>query len=184
METSATDNTKYWYALQVTTGYEKHAYNSLMERVENNQMQDKFGQILIPTEKRFEFKRGVKKEIEEKIFPGYLFVEMEMDSICWHLVMKTRWINSFIGGTAESPRHLSVEEITSIQSRIGDNASAPTIRSRFVIGEQVHIKDGPFDDFNGTVESVNNERERLTVAVMVFGRSTPVELDFSQVEKE
>ncbi len=178
------ENTKCWYALQVTTGYEKHAHVCLMERVESNDMEDNFGEILIPTEKRFEFKRGVKKEIEEKIFPGYLFVQMEMDSACWHLVVKTRWIKGFIGGTAESPRPLSEEEITSIQNRIGDNAHAPTLRSKFIVGEQVHIKDGPFDDFNGTVESVNNERERLTVAVMVFGRSTPVELDFSQVEKE
>lgn len=180
---------KNWYALQVTTGYENKAYEFLKERIESSSLQNKFGQVLIPTEKRLEFRRGVKKEIEEKMFPGYLFVEImtepnkPMDADCWHLVRKTRWINGFIGGAPDAPRPLSEPEVEAILKQIGDKDS-PTLRSRFVVGGQVHIKDGPFDDFSGTVQSVNNERERLTVAVMVFGRSTPVELDFSQVEKE
>ena len=174
---------KNWYALHVTTGFERHARDDLLERISNNGMADRFGEILLPTEKRLEVRRGKNKELTEKVFPGYLFIQMDMAPECWHLVRRARWVNGFIGGSPDAPRALSEEEISSIRNRSGEGEGAPTFRSRFVVGEQVRIKEGPFSDFNGTVESVNNARERLTVSVMVFGRSTPVELDFEQAEK-
>lgn len=183
MNMEAEHSTKAWYALQVTTGFEKHARSGLQERIAQQGMEECFGEILLPMEKRLEIRRGQKKELEEKMFPGYLFVEMKMGPEVWHLVRNTRWINGFIGGSQESPRPLSTEEINGIRERIGSGLERPTLRARFITGEQVRIKEGPFGDFNGTVESVNLERERLVVSVMVFGRSTPVELDFDQAEK-
>lgn len=174
---------KSWYALHVTTGFEQKALESLLERIERNGMQEFFGDILLPMERRLEIKQGKKKETENKMFPGYLFLEMVWEAQCWHLVRNTRWINGFIGGSADAPRPLSDEEITGIRERIESGANKPLLRARFDVGEQVRIKEGPFGGFNGLVETINNGRERLTVSVMVFGRSTPVELDFGQVEK-
>ena len=174
---------KNWFALYVTTGLEKKARDFLLERIQEADMGDKFGEILLPMEKRLEIKRGEKRESEGKMFPGYLFVEMMMDPECWHLVRNTKWVKGFIGGSRDKPRPLSENEINSIRQRIDEGMNKPTLRRRFITNEQVRIKDGPFADFNGVVEDVQNERERLTVSVMVFGRSTPVELDFEQVEK-
>lgn len=174
---------KGWYALHVTAGFEQHACDGLRERIERFGMEDSFGEILLPMEKRLEVRRGQKKELEEKMFPGYLFVEMQMSPDTWHLVRNTRWVSGFIGGSPEHPRALSADEIGSIRSRIDAGHDKPVMRAKFVVGEQVRIKEGPFGDFNGTVESVNLERERLVVSVMVFGRATPVELDFDQAEK-
>lgn len=172
---------KSWYALHVTSGFEHKARDQLLERIERNNMSGLFGEILLPIEKRLEIRRGQKKELEEKIFPGYLFVEMKMQPDAWHLVRRTRWINGFIGGSPDDPRALSEEEIGGIRARI-DGSGRP-MHAKFMVGEHVRIKEGPFADFNGSVDSVNSERERLVVSVMVFGRATPVELDFDQVEK-
>ena len=176
-------NAKEWYALHVTAGFEKHARSGLRERIAQNGMEDAFGEILLPMEKRMEIRRGQKKELDEKMFPGYLFVEMRLDATTWHLVRNTRFINGFIGGSQEHPRPLTAEEIGGIRARLAIGKERPTMRARFITGEQVRIKEGPFADFNGTVESVNLDRERMVVSVMVFGRSTPVELDFDQAEK-
>lgn len=176
-------NDKNWYALHVRTGFEQNARDMLLERIEQHSMNDHFGEVLLPTEKRVEIKRGKKIEAEGRMFPSYLFVEMEMKPECWHLVRNTKWINGFIGGSYESPRPLREEEITSIRERIETGINRPAFRAKFIAGEQVHIKNGPFDGFTGVVENVNSERERLRISVMVFGRSTPVELDFDQVEK-
>jgi transcriptional antiterminator NusG len=175
---------KGWYALHVTTGFEKKALEFLRESIERFGKEGQFGEILLPMEKRLEMRRGEKRETEGKMFPGYLFIEMKMESECWHLVRNTKFVNGFIGGSYDSPRPLSDEEMGSIRQRIEAGLQKPvSMQRRFITGEQVRIKDGPFVDFNGTVETVNAERERLNVSVMVFGRSTPVELDFDQVEK-
>ena len=175
--------TRNWYALYVTTGFEKHARDALQERIARQNVGHKFGEILLPMEKRVEIKKGVKKETEERMFPGYLFIEMTMDPECWHLVKGTRRVNGFIGGSPDNPQPLSEEEITSIRARIEMGAEAQAMKARFAVGEQIRIKEGPFSDFTGVVETVHEERERLTVSVMVFGRSTPVELDFDHVDK-
>lgn len=177
--------TKNWYALYVSTGFEKNARDGLRERIDRFELQNSFGEILLPISKTREIRKGEEREAEEKMFPGYLFVEMEMNPASWHLVRKTRFINGFIGGhnndSSEFPHPLSDSEIKSIRERV-ENV-VPITKSRFTQGEQVRIKDGPFAEFDGTIELVNNERERLTISVAVFGRSTPVELDFDQVEK-
>lgn len=183
VEDKVEQTSKAWYALHVTAGFERHACEGLRERIARLGMEGVFGEILLPMEKRLEIRRGQKKELEDKMFPGYLFVEMQMSPETWHLVRNTRWINGFIGGSQENPRPLSPDEINGIRDRIDSGAEKPTLRAKFITGEQVRIKEGPFSDFNGTVESVNVERERLLVSVMVFGRSTPVELDFEQAEK-
>lgn len=176
---------KGWYALHVKVGFERHAREQLRERIDRYGMCDSFGEILLPMEKSVEIKKGKKQESEEKMFPGYLFIEMAMEPECFHLVKSTPKINGFIGGSSggDLPRSLSAQEMAVIRNRIEIGASKPVMRSKFSVGEQVRIKDGPFSDFNGLVENVNSERERLSVSVMVFGRSTPVELDFVQVEK-
>lgn len=173
---------KNWYALQVVAGFEKNARDNLTERIQRYSMGENFGEILLPLEKRLELRRGEKKELEEKMFPGYLFIEMAMKPECWHLVCNTRWVRGFIGGEPEHPRPLTDSEIGGIRDRISSGTNV-ALRSKFTVGEQVRIKEGPFADFTGMVETISGERERLTVSVMVFGRSTPVELDFSQVEK-
>lgn len=172
---------KKWYALYVSTGFERHARDGLLERIERYELSESFGEVLLPIGKTREIKKGVEKETEEKMFPGYLFVQMEMTPETWHLVRRTRFINGFIGGASNEPHPLSQSEIASIRDRV-DNVVAVT-KSRFSVGEKVLIKEGPFADFSGTIEAVNDERERLTIAVAVFGRETPVELDFDQVEK-
>ena len=175
---------KGWYALHVKTGSERQAREQLQERIDRYDMQARFGEILLPMEKSLEIKKGKKHPMEEKMFPGYLFVEMAMQPECWHLVKSTPKINGFIGGSSGAPpRSLSEQEMAVIRNRIEVGANKPVVRSKFSVGEQVRIKEGPFSDFNGMVENVNDDRERLAVSVMVFGRSTPVELDFSQVEK-
>lgn len=179
--TAESESTKNWYALYVSTGFEKNARDGLRERIDRLELQNLFGEILLPVSKTREIRRGQEREAEEKMFPGYLFVEMQMTPEAWHLVRKTRFINGFIGGSNNAPHPLSPSEMASIRERV-DNI-VPITKSRFVQGEQVRIKEGPFSDFDGTIELVNSERERLTISVAVFGRSTPVELDFDQVEK-
>ena len=183
VEAALQETAKEWYALRVAVGFEKHALENLQERIDRYGMRISFGEILLPMERRLEIRRKQKQEVEEKMFPGYLFIEMQMSAETWHLVRNTRWISGFIGGSPEHPRPLSAEEISGIRERIGAGVDRSTLRAKFITGEHVRIKEGPFGDFNGIVESVNGERERLVVSVMVFGRSTPVELDFDQAEK-
>ena len=174
---------KRWYVVQAFSGYEKHVMRSLQEKVELAGMEGKFGQILVPTEEVVEIRDGKKRKSERKFYPGYVMVEMEMDDETWHLVKSVSRVLGFIGGTADKPRPLSQGEADEILNRVRVDADKHRPKTLFEPGEMVRVIDGPFADFNGTVEEVNYDKSRLQVAVVIFGRSTPVELEFSQVAK-
>ena len=174
---------KRWYVVQAFSGYEKHVMRSLQEKVELAGMEGKFGQILVPTEEVVEIRDGKKRKSERKFYPGYVMVEMEMDDETWHLVKNVSRVLGFSGGTADKPRPLSQAEADEILNRVSVDADKPRPKTLFEPGEMVRVIDGPFADFNGTVEEVNYDKSRLQVAVVIFGRSTPVELEFSQVAK-
>jgi transcriptional antiterminator NusG len=172
-----------WYVVQAYSGYEKKVRNLLEERVKLHGLEDKFGQILVPTEEVVEMRAGQKRKSERKFFPGYVLVEMDMGDDSWHLVRETPRVLGFIGGTKDQPAPISQKEADSILNRLNESTDKPKPRTLFEAGEAVRVTDGPFLDFNAVVEQVNYEKSRLHVSVMIFGRSTPVELDFSQVEK-
>ena len=179
---------KLWYVAKAAVGFEKAARQFLRERIKQEHMEEHFGEIMMPVERIINV--GTKKATEKKLFPGYLFVQIRtdsegrMDDRCWHLVRRTRKISGFISGTSDAPIPLSEKEVKNIQRQMDELGNKePSLRARFATGDTVRVKEGPFVDFTGTVESVNTERNRLTVMVMVLGRSTPVELDFSQVDK-
>ena len=174
---------KRWYVVHAYSGYEKHVMRALTERVKLAGMEEKFGEILVPTEEVVEMKNGVKRKSERKFFPGYVLVHMDMDDESWHLVKECPKVMGFIGGKADKPAPISDKEADNILNRIRTNIDAPRPKTLFEPGEVVRVADGPFADFNGVVEEVNYEKSRLRVAVMIFGRSTPVELEFNQVEK-
>lgn len=175
--------TKRWYVVHAYSGFEKSVQRALVERIVRAGMQDKFGQIMVPVEEVIEIKNGQKTVSERKFFPGYVLVEMEMDDESWHLVKSTAKVTGFIGGTAMHPTPISEKEVAKIMQQVQDGVEKPRPKVLFEVGEMVRIKDGPFADFNGNVESANYEKSRLHVSVTIFGRATPVELDFSQVEK-
>jgi transcriptional antiterminator NusG len=175
--------TKRWYVVHAYSGFEKSVQRALIERVVRANMQDKFGRILVPVEEVIEMKNGQKRVSERKFFPGYVLVEMEMDDDSWHLVKSTPKVTGFIGGTAMNPTPISENEVAKIMQQVQDGVEKPRPKVLFEVGEMVRIKEGPFTDFNGNVEGVNYEKSRLHVSVTIFGRSTPVELDFAQVEK-
>ncbi|MHA7817944.1 MAG: transcription termination/antitermination protein NusG [Pseudohaliea sp.] len=172
-----------WYVVHAYSGYEKKVAASLKERVELHGMQDRFGEVLVPTEEVVEMRGGQKRRSERKFFPGYVLVQMELDDDTWHLVKETPRVLGFIGGKADAPAPISEAEANAILNRIEEGTEAPKPKTLFEPGEMVRVIDGPFNDFNGVVEEVNYEKNRLNVAVLIFGRSTPVELEFSQVEK-
>lgn len=172
-----------WYVVQAYSGYEKKVRNLLEERVKLHGLEDKFGQILVPTEEVVEMRAGQKRKSERKFFPGYVLVEMDMGDDSWHLVRETPRVLGFIGGTSDRPAPISQKEADSILHRLEESGDKPKPRTLFEAGEAVRVIDGPFLDFNAVVEQVNYDKSRLQVSVMIFGRSTPVELDFSQVEK-
>jgi transcriptional antiterminator NusG len=172
-----------WYVVQAYSGYESKVRNLLEERVKLHGLEDKFGQILVPTEEVVEMKAGQKRKSERKFFPGYVLVEMDMDDDSWHLVRETPRVLGFIGGTSDRPAPISQKEADAILNRLEESTDKPKPRTLFEAGESVRVIDGPFADFNAVVEQVNYEKSRLQVSVMIFGRSTPVELDFGQVEK-
>jgi transcriptional antiterminator NusG len=174
---------KRWYVVHAYSGYEKRVMNALIEQVELQGMQDLFGEILVPTESVVEMRDGKKRKSERKFYPGYVLVEMEMNDESWHLVKGTPRVMGFIGGTAEKPAPLTSKEADSILQRVKDGVDKPTQKTIYEPGEVVRVIDGPFADFNGTVEKVNYEKSRLQVSVSIFGRATPVELEFAQVEK-
>ncbi len=174
---------KRWYVVHAYSGYEKHVMRSLTERVKLHGMEDQFGEILVPTEEVVEIRNGQKRRSERKFYPGYVLVQMEMDDGTWHLVKDTPRVMGFIGGTAEKPQPISQKEADKILERMEEGAEKPRPKTLFEPGEMVRVIDGPFADFSGVVEEVNYEKSRLHVAVMIFGRSTPVELEFGQVEK-
>ena len=174
---------KRWYVVHAYSGYEKRVMNSLKERIELHNMQDLFGEVLVPTEEVVEIRDGKKRKSERKFYPGYVLVNMVMNDETWHLVKNTPRVMGFIGGTADKPAPITEKEADEILQRVESGADKPRPKTVFEPGEMVRVIDGPFADFNGVVEEVNYEKNRLQVAVLIFGRSTPVELEFTQVEK-
>lgn len=172
-----------WYVVHAYSGFENYVKQVLAERIERDGLQEKFGDILVPTEEVVELRAGQKRKSERKFFPGYVLVEMEMDDQTWHLVKSIPKVLGFIGGTSDKPAPISPKEAEIILQRVQDSTDKPKPKVLFEISEVVRVIDGPFADFNGVVEEVNYEKNRLRVAVLIFGRSTPVELQFDQVEK-
>ncbi len=172
-----------WYVVHAYSGFENQVQRSLGERIERYGMQDKFGEIMVPVEEVVEMREGQKRRSERKFFPGYVLVKMEMDDDSWHLVKDCPKVLGFIGGSSDKPAPISEAEAQNILQRMQDGVDAPKPKVLFEPGEVVRVTDGPFNDFNGVVEEVNYEKSRMLVAVQIFGRSTPVELEFGQVEK-
>jgi transcriptional antiterminator NusG len=175
--------TKRWYVVHAYSGFEKQVMRSLQDRIERAGMQERFGQILVPTEEIVEMKGGQKRRSDRKFFPGYVLVEMEMTDETWHLVKDVPKVMGFIGGTADRPAPITKREADAILNRVQEGVDKPRPKVLFEPGEMVRVVDGPFNDFNGVVEEVDYDKSRLKVAVLIFGRSTPVELEFHQVEK-
>ena len=175
--------TKRWYVVHAYSGFEKKVAASLKERIERAGMQDVFGDVLVPTEEVIEMRAGQKRKSERKFFPGYVLVQMELNDDSWHLVKETPRVMGFIGGKADKPAPITDAEAELILRRVEVGSEKPRPKTIFEPGEMIRVVDGPFNDFNGVVEEVNYDKNRLRVAVLIFGRSTPVELDFSQVEK-
>ncbi len=175
--------TKRWYVVHAYSGFEKSVQRALVERIARAGMQDLFGQILVPVEEVVEMKSGQKSVTERKFFPGYVLVEMDMNDDSWHLVKSTPKVTGFVGGTATKPTPISEKEVEKIMQQMQEGVEKPRPKVLFEAGEMVRVKDGPFTDFNGTVEEVNYDKSRLRVSVTIFGRATPVELEFAQVEK-
>ena len=176
-------SSKRWYVVHAYSGHEKKVANSLRERVARAGMQEFFGDILVPTEEVIEMRGGQKRKSERKFFPGYVLVQMELTDETWHLVKETPRVMGFIGGKADKPAPITDREAAAILQQVQDSEEKPRPKTMFEPGELVRVVEGPFNDFNATVEEVNYEKSRLRVAVMIFGRSTPVELEFNQVEK-
>lgn len=173
-----------WYAVQAFSGMEKSVKVGLEERIARSNLQDQFGDILVPVEEVVELKNGQKTISERRLYPGYVLVQMEMTDESWHLVRSTPRVTSFIGGTAQRPTPIKDKEVEIILRRMDDSKSNPTQKMTFEKGESVRVIDGPFKDFSGSVEEINYDKNKLRVSVVIFGRATPVELDFAQVEKE
>ena len=174
---------KKWYVVHAYSGFEKTVQRTLLDRIARAGMQESFGQILVPVEEVIEMKSGQKNISERKFFPGYVLVEMDMTDDTWHLVKSTPKVTGFIGGTSTKPTPISEKEVEKIMHQMQEGVEKPRPKVLFETGEMVRVKEGPFTDFNGTVEEVNYEKSRLRVSVTIFGRATPVELEFSQVEK-
>lgn len=174
---------KKWYVVQAYSGFEKNVQRILEERIAREEMGDYFGQILVPVEKVVDIRNGRKTISERKSYPGYVLVEMEMTDDSWHLVKSTPRVSGFIGGRANRPTPISQREAEIILQQVQTGIEKPKPKVEFEVGQQVRVNEGPFADFNGVVEEVNYERNKLRVSVQIFGRETPVELEFSQVEK-
>jgi transcription termination/antitermination protein NusG len=174
---------KQWYVVQAYSGMEKSVQRTLTERINRAGMQDKFGQILVPTEEVVEIKNGQKAITERRFFPGYVLVNMVLDDDSWHLVKQTSKVSGFVGGARNRPHPISQAEVDKILAQMQEGTDKPKPKTLFEVGEMVRVKEGPFTDFNGNVEEVNYEKSKLRVSVTIFGRATPVELDFAQVEK-
>ena len=174
---------KRWYVVHAYSGFESHVKRSLQERVERAGMQDLFGEILVPTEEVVEMRAGSQRRSERKFFPGYVLVHMDMTDDTWHLVKDVPKVMGFIGGTGDRPAPITDKEADAILQRMQEGVDKPKPKVLFEPGEVVRVTDGPFNDFNGVVEEVDYEKSRLKVSVLIFGRSTPVDLEFGQVEK-
>ena len=174
---------KKWYVVHAYSGFEKNVQKTLKERIERDGMQDYFGQILVPVEEVVDIKNGKRTLSERKFFPGYVLAEMEMTDDSWHLVKSTPRVTGFIGGTANRPLPITQREVDAIMQQIQTGGEKPKPKVQFEVGQRIRVNEGPFADFNGVVDEVNYERNKLKVSVQIFGRETPVELDFMQVEK-
>lgn len=172
-----------WYVVHAYSNFEHKVAEGLRDRVKQRGLEHKFGEILVPTEEVVEMRDGQKRKSDRKFFPGYVLVQMEMDEDTWHLVKEVPKVLGFIGGTPDKPAPISEKEANQILNRVEEAVEKPKPKTLYEPGESVRVTDGPFADFNGVVEEVNYEKNRLRVAVLIFGRSTPVELEFSQVEK-
>ena len=172
-----------WYVVHAYSGMEKAVERNLRERIDRGGMQSKFGRILVPTEEVVELKNGKKAVTERRFFPGYVLVEMMMDDESWHLVKHTSKVTGFVGGARNRPAPISEAEVMKIVNQMQEGVDKPRPKVQWTVGELVRVKEGPFTDFNGAVEEVNYEKSKVRVSVTIFGRATPVELDFSQVEK-
>jgi len=174
---------KRWYVVHAYSGFEKSVQRALEDRIRRADMQDKFGKVLVPTEEVVEMKAGQKNISERKFFPGYVLVEMEMNDDTWHLVKSTNKVTGFVGGTASKPTPISAKEVANIMHQMQEGVEKPKPKVLFEVGEGVRVKEGPFTDFHGMVEDVNYDKSKLRVSVTIFGRATPVELEFGQVVK-
>jgi len=174
---------KRWYVIQAYSGYENYVVKALREQIARKGLEHKFAEIIVPTEEVVEMRGGKKRKSERKLFPGYVLVQMEMDDETWHLIRGVSKVLGFIGGTAEKPAPITDQEAAHILQRLEEGENKPRPKILFEPGEMVRVIEGPFADFNGVVEDVNYEKSRLRVSVLIFGRSTPVELEFGQVEK-
>ena len=174
---------KRWYVVHAYSGMEKAVERNLRERIDRSGVQEKFGRILVPMEEVVELKNGKKAVTERRFFPGYVLVEMEMADDTWHLVKHTSKVTGFVGGAKNRPAPISESEVMKIVTQMQEGVEKPRPKVEWEVGELVRVKEGPFTDFNGTVEEVNYEKSKVRVSVMIFGRATPVELEFSQVEK-
>jgi transcriptional antiterminator NusG len=174
---------KRWYVVHVYSGMEKSVHKAMLERIERAGLQNYFGQVLVPSEEVIESKGGQKSISERRIFPGYVLVEMELTDETWHVIKNTPRVTGFLGGSGNRPSPISDKEVAKILSQMEEGVERPRPKVLFEVGEMVRVKEGPFADFNGNVEEVNYEKSKVRVSVAIFGRSTPVELDFSQVEK-
>src|ERR1700754_1095147 len=174
---------KRWYVVHAYSGMEKAVERNLRERIDRSELQSKFGRILVPMEEVVELKNGKKSVSERRFFPGYVLVEMEMDDLTWHLVKHTSKVTGFVGGAKNRPSPISEAEVMKIVTQMQEGVEKPRPKVQWEVGELVRIKEGPFTDFNGAVEDVNYDKSKVRVSVTIFGRATPVELDFAQVEK-
>lgn len=172
-----------WYVVHAYSGFEQQVKRSLEDRIKLHGLMDRFGDVLVPTEEVVEMKEGQKRKTSRKFFPGYVLVQMDMDEETWHLVKSVPKVMGFIGGTTDKPAPISEKEASAILQRVEEGVSKPRPKVLFEPGEMVRVTDGPFNDFSGVVEEVNYDKSRLRVSVQILGRSTPVELDFGQVEK-
>ena len=180
---AASPSTKRWYVVHAYSGMEKAVERNLRERIDRAGMQDKFGRILVPTEEVVELRNGKKAVTERRFFPGYVLVEMDMADDTWHLVKHTSKVTGFVGGARNRPSPISEAEVMKIVNQMQEGVEKPRPKVEWSIGEIVRVKEGPFTDFNGAVEDVNYDKSKVRVSVTIFGRATPVELDFGQVEK-
>lgn len=172
-----------WYVVHAYSGFEKSVQKALKERVARSPMEHMFGQILVPVEEVMEVRSGRKSIAERKFFPGYVLVEMEMTDETWHLVKNTPKVTGFVGGSGMRPTPITQKEVDAILHQIQEGVEKPKPKILFEVGETLRVTEGPFADFNATVEEVNYDKNRLRVSVLIFGRATPVEVDFAQVEK-
>ena len=176
--------TMRWYVVQTTAQYENKVKEALLDRIKLADLENSFGEILIPTEEVVEMKAGQKRKTERKFFPGYILVKMEMDDATWHLVRHVPKVLGFIGGRVDKPSPISEKEVEAIMAQIRDTHDKPKPKTLFEVGEVVRISDGPFTDFVGVIEEVNYEKSKVKISVMIFGRATPIELGFDQIQKE